>query len=237
MDDLSFYDLQSGTTRSEVNLLRRFLLAPDTVPWPCGSKRVSVCCSPDLNHVRTPEDVYGDTQGSDCQRTVQRCKEELTIWFPSEAIPGIKDHPGCRGDGALSRACCLHLGLGTSTADLSLSSARMTAAHRCFLPSFQEKRAYAFQEEPALPATFAMLCLFSSIALWLPGMVEWVCDKDTLKDKLCRYIKEEIVNTIHRLSASTPIWHLFSREEVIFCKQNSAWIQFGSLKNFLLQFL
>lgn len=124
MDDLSFYDLQSGTTQSEVSSLLRFLLAPDTVPWPYGSKRVSVCCSPDLNHLRTPEVVYWDTQVSDCQGTVQRCKEELTVWFPSEAVPGIKDHPGCRGDGALSRACCLDLVLGTSTADLSLSSAR-----------------------------------------------------------------------------------------------------------------
>lgn len=46
MDDLGFYSLQSGTTQSEVSLLRRLLPELDTVPWPYGSKKVPVRSEP-----------------------------------------------------------------------------------------------------------------------------------------------------------------------------------------------
>lgn len=75
--------------------------------WAEGSKRVSARHSPDLNHLQTTEVVHWNIPVSDCWRTVQRWKEELTIWFPSKAIPGMKDHPGYWGDGVLSRTCCL----------------------------------------------------------------------------------------------------------------------------------
>lgn len=55
MDDLVFYGLQPGTNQSEVSLLRRLLPEPDTVPWPYGSKKVSVCSKslPDSKEVHT----------------------------------------------------------------------------------------------------------------------------------------------------------------------------------------
>lgn len=57
LDDLSFYGLQSGTTQSEVSLLRGFLLEPDRVAWPYDSKSVSAWLSPDLIHFQIPEAV------------------------------------------------------------------------------------------------------------------------------------------------------------------------------------